>query len=289
MRIAVCLSRLPDPETVEVHPITGEVDFSRTLYILNPADAAGLELALRLRGDGDSVLAISVGPPEADTVLREALAIGTDDVMRLWEDGRTATRPAVTARLLATALTMDGLPDLLICGSRSQADGSGKVPAIIAEHLGWPVVTDILDFDIDTDRVHFQRRLPRGARSEGVVTLPAVLAVEPGTAALRYAGLPGVMAAKRAAIPVRLLPDLGLSAMDLRFPSATVHAAMPPYPRPREIFIPDSDVSPEERAAQILSAGVTQKAGRVIDGTPEDMADAIFNFLDEHGFLEGPA
>lgn len=289
MRIAVCLARLPDPETVSVDPISGGIDFSRTLHILNPADACALELALRLRGPGDSVTALTVGPPEAGAVLRDALAVGADHALRLWEEGRMATRPAVTSRLLATVMIMEGLPDLVICGSRSMAGGSGKVPALLAEYLGWPVVTDLLEFGIRAARVHFQRRLARGARAEGEVVLPAVLAVEPGTAALRYASLPGVMAAKRAEIPVRHLPDLGLSAMDLRFPSATVHAAMPPYPRPREIFIPDSSLSPEERAAQILSAGMTHKAGRVIDGTAEEMADAILNFLDENGFLETAA
>ncbi|NBC31501.1 MAG: hypothetical protein GVY13_02380 [Alphaproteobacteria bacterium] len=289
MRIAVCLARLPDPETVSVDPITGGVDFSRTLHILNPADACALELALQLRGPGDSIAALTVGPPEADGVLRDALAVGADEVLRLWDEGSASTRPAVTARLLAAALAMDGVPDLVLCGSRSLAGGSGEVPALLAEYLGWPVVTDVLAFDVQAARVQVQRRLARGARSEGDVVLPAVLAVEPGTAALRYAGLPGVMAAKRAAIPVRHLPDLGLSSMDLRFPSATVQAAMPPYPRPREIFIPDSALSPEERAVQILSAGMTHKAGRVIDGTPEEMADAILDFLDENGFMESAA
>ena len=68
MRIAVCLSRLPDTETVEVDPFTGAIDLSRVLYVLNPADAAALELALRLRSDGDSVAALTVGPVEASTI-----------------------------------------------------------------------------------------------------------------------------------------------------------------------------------------------------------------------------
>ena len=287
MRIAVCLSLLPDPETVEVDPITGDVDVGRTLYILNPADAAALETALRLRGEGDTVLALTVGDAEAEAALRDAIAVGADEVLRLWEDGRAVTRPAVTSLLLATALRAQGMPDIVLCGSRSLAHGSGKVPALIAEYLEWPVVTDIIGFSLDAERVRFQRRLARGARSEGEVTLPAVIAVEPGVAPLRYAGLPGLMKAKRATIPVLHLPDLGLSPMDLNFPSATVHAAMPTYARPREIFIPDSSLAPHERVAQILSAGVTQKTGRILEGSAEDMADAIVAFLRERGFLEG--
>ncbi len=289
MRFAVCLSRMPDPDTVEVDPLTGDIDPGRMLYMLNPADAAALEMALTLRRPGDTVTALAVGPEDAEAMLRDALAVGADEVLRLWEEGRTATRPWATARLLATALSTEVVADLVVCGSRSLATGSGKVPALVAEHLDWPVVTDILEFSIDAARVRFRRRLPRGARSEGEVTLPAVLAVEPGTATLRYAGLPGLMAARRAAIPARHLPDLGLSPMDLAFPSATAEAAMPPYPRPRESFIPDGGLPPEERVAQILSAGVTRKAGRILEGPPDEMADALLDFLEERGFLDRPA
>lgn len=288
MRYAVCLSRLPDPTTVEVDPLTGEIDLSRLLYILNPADAAALEMVLRLRAPGDMITALTVGPIEAETALRDALAVGVDAVLRLWEEGRTATRPAATALLLATALRTEQLPDIVVCGARSLAGGSGKVPALMAEHLDWPVVTDIVEFRFDRSRVLFQRRLARGARAEGEVTLPAVVAVEAGSVSLRYASLPGLMKARRTTIPVRHLGDLGLSPFDLNFPSATVQAAMPPYHRPREIFIPDSSLPAHERVAQVLSAGMVQKSGRIITGSPEDAAESILAFLCEKDFVEAP-
>ena len=289
MRIAVCLSRLPDPATVEADPVDGGLDLSRAVYMLNPADGAALEMALRLRLAGDAVSALTVGPIEAEAVLREAIAVGVDEAVRLWEEGRATGRPAVTSLLLATALRAGGAPDLVLCGTRSVGSGSGKTPALLAAYLDWPVVTDILEFTVDGDRVRFQRRLARGARSEGEVILPAVLAVEAGTASLRYASLPALMMAKRATIPVRHLPDLGLSPMDLNFPTATVQATMPPYPRPRQIFIPDSGLAPDDRVAQIMSAGVAKKAGRVVEGSPEEMAESIIALLREHGFVDQSA
>lgn len=289
MRIAVCLSRLPDPSTVEVDPLTGAVDASRMLYILNPADAAALELGLQLRAPEDRVTALTVGPAEADSILHDALAVGADAVLRVWEEGRTSTRPAVTALLLATALRTAELPDLLLCGARSLATGSGKVPALIAEYLDWPVVTDIVEFTLHGSMVRFLRRLPKGARSEGEVQLPAVLAVEAGAAPLRYAGLPDLMKAKRATIPVQDLSELGLSPVDLNFPAPTAQATMPPYHRPREIFIPDTSLPPHERVLQVMSAGIAQKSGRIVSGSPEQAADEIIAFLADHGFLERPA
>jgi electron transfer flavoprotein beta subunit len=286
MRVAVCLKYVPDPATVEVDPLTGEIDALRTLHILNPADATALELALRLRSQGATVTAFTVGPPEADSVLRDALSVGVDGVLRLWEESRTQTKPPVTAILLAAGLRTEGLPDLILCGARSVDRGSGKIPGLLGEYLNMAVVTDITQFDIDAGWARFQRRLARGARSEGDVVLPAVLGVEAGTTRLRAASLPGLMHARRATIPVRDLRDLGLSAQDLNFPSSSLHAALPPRPRPRAIFIPDTHLSPHERVSQIMSAGLARKAGQVLEGSPEAMADAMIAFLFERGFLE---
>ncbi len=289
MRFAVCLTLVPDPDTIEVDPLTGEIDPERILYILNPADAVALEMALRLRSHGDVVTALTVGSEETETVLREALAVGADGALRIWDDTRTATKPAVTSVLLSAALRTEGLPDLILCGWRSLARGSGKMPALLGEYLNWPVVTAITHLEIHAARVYFQRRLARGGRSEGEVTMPAVLAIAAENVRLRYASLPRLMAARRTSIPVRYLPDLGLSPQDLRFPASTVHVATPPRPRPRTIFIPDSDLPPHERVAQIVSAGVAQKATEPVAGSPEDMADVIIAFLRKQGFLEQQA
>lgn len=148
MRFVVCLSLVPDPDTIEVDPLTGEIDAERTLHILDPADAVALEMALRLRSKGDTVTALTVGAVEADAVLREALAAGADRALRLWDETRTATKPAVTSMLLGAALRTEGLPDLVLCGWRSLARGSGKIPALLGEYLNWPVVTDIIQLEI---------------------------------------------------------------------------------------------------------------------------------------------
>lgn len=289
MRLAVCLTYVPDPATVEVDALTGEIDNDRILHMLNPADAGALEMALRLRSTGDTLSAITVGPVESETVLREAIAVGADEALRLWDENRSGTKPAITSTLLAAGLRLGGLPDLVLCGARSLGRGSGKVPALLAEHLDWPAVTDITAFEMDAGRVRFQRRLDRGARAEGEVSLPAVLGIEPGAARLRYASLPGLMRAKRTAIAVKHLPELGLSPQDLSFPASTVHVAMPPRPRPRAIFIPDSSLSPHERIAQIMSAGVARQAGQIVEGPAEEMADVIIAFLRDNGFLERTA
>lgn len=285
MHIAVCLKQVPDPATVEVDPLTAALDERRMLAIAGPADTTALELALRLAGPQGHISALCVGPPAADAVLRQALATGVTEVQRLWAPFLSLQAPAQTALLLAAAIQRGTTPDLVLCGARSSDQGSGQVPALLAEFLDWPVVCDVTRIAVEGDRVRVQRRLDRGAREELEVRLPAVLAVEAGIARLRHASLTGLMRAERAAIPVSELVDLGLEPADLAFPVATVRLVTPPRPRTRPIFTPDSSRPAHERITQIVTAGVTRKSGKVLEGPPAQMADVVVEFLRERGFV----
>lgn len=290
MKIAVCLKHVPDPLTIEVDPLSGVLDESRLLYVTNPADESALELALRLRetaGRNAPLRVLSVGPARAEAALREALAVGATHALRIWDGSFAESNPPLTARLLAAALRREGLPDLLLCGARSSDQGSGLVPALLAEELGWPLLTDVTRIEAGRGVLRVQRRLERGAREEAEVTLPAVLALEAGLARLRHAGLPGLLAGRRADIPVRRPAELGLAPADLSAPLPVLSAITPPRPRPRAIFTPDSARPAHERIGQIISAGVTRKSGKVLEGPPDQMAAAIIDFLQEQGFVDG--
>lgn len=286
MNIAVCLKHVPDPSTVEVDPVTGAIDESRLLYIINPADESALELALRLRGEAGTVTALTVGPACADSALRDALAAGADRVVRLWDDGWSETTPFSTAALLAAALRAEVLPDLILCGTRSADRGSGQVPSMLAEILGWPVVTDLTRLELRADQAVVQRRLDRGAREVVEVRLPAVFALEPGLVRLRHASLPRLMAAQRTVISVRHPADCGLRASDFKLPMVARLAVTLPRPRPRAVFTPNSARPPHERIAQILSAGVTRKSGQILEGPPDRLAAALLDFLRARGFVK---
>ncbi|MDG4552926.1 MAG: hypothetical protein P9E24_01555 [Candidatus Competibacter sp.] len=289
MRIAVCLKYVPDPSTIEVDPLTGLIDAGRVLYMMNPADESALELALRLRPSNGTVTVFSVGPVEADRLLQDALAAGADAALRVWDDSLGSLKPIVTTMLLAAALRVKELPDLVLCGGHSVDRGSGTVPALLAEHLDWPVATDVTQFELRSGRMRVQRRLARGARAESEVTLPAILGLESGLVHLRQASLPNLMRVKHTPIPLYGLEELGLSPQDLHFPAMTLHEVMPPRPRTRVMFTPDIHGSVQERVAQIMSAGVAGKTGKILEsGTPEQQADAIIAFLRQRGFLEQP-
>lgn len=285
MRIAVCLKRVPDLATVEVDPLTGAIDERRLLSVVGPADTVALELALQLAGPDGNVLALSASPPLADEALRAALAAGVTEVLRLWDAAVPQPTPPQAALMLATALQAGATPELVLCGTRSSDNGSGQLPALLAEFLEWPVVNDVTRIELAEGLARVQRRLDRGAREELELDLPAVLAVEPGLVRLRHADLPGLMRAQRSSIPTRNLAELKLEVGDLAFPAAMLRAARVPRPRTRPIFTPDATRPPYERITQIITAGVTRKSGKVIEGPPAQMADAVVEFLRERGFV----
>lgn len=290
MHIAVCLKHVPDPATVEVDPLTGVIAPERLLYFTDPASEVALEYALQWCSSG-TVRAFTVGAAATEAVLRRALAVGATRVLRLWDDSLHEPAPVVVARLLAAALGGKDAPDVVLCGSRSADQGSGQVPALLGAYLGWPVVTDVTSLEIDANAslARVQCRLARGAREERELHMPAVIALEPGLLRLRQASLTGMIKSARATIPVSRLADLGLSREDVRIPAPLVHAIGPARPRSRTMFVPDSSKPPHERIAQIISAGVTRKAGRMLEGPPDEMAEAIVAFLREQGFLEAVA
>lgn len=279
MKILVCIKQVPDLDSVD--PISGQVDKDRLLYIMNPADEGGLELALQLDAQ---VEVVTLGPERSDAVCRRALAAGADAVLRVWEPELDESDTLLKSSWIAAAIKKGELPDLILCGARSDDSGSGLFPGLLAGRLGWPVLLDLTHFEMrgDTgDTIIGQRLAAGGAREEVEVKLPAVLALRPDLARLRDASLPAYMRASRAEIPVWGGSTLPLTESKTPF-ERSLH---PRRPRPHAIFTPNSRLSSDERALQIVSAGVSRESGRILDGDPDSMVEEIYAFLNQRGFL----
>ncbi|MFV9502946.1 MAG: electron transfer flavoprotein subunit beta/FixA family protein [Oscillochloridaceae bacterium umkhey_bin13] len=283
MHLVVCLKLVPDPLTVEASPFTGVIDPRRLLYRTNLADEGALELALSLAGPTGRVSALTVGPPAADEVARQALAVGASQAWRLWDASLPEPHPFATATLLAAAVRALPPANVILCGARSSDRGSGTVPALLAELLGLPVATDVTALNLTGPTVQMQRRLDRGAREELVLDLPAVVGLEPGPLRLRQPALPQLLAARRTQIELRTSADLGLR--QLPAPASEQRGLQAPRPRPRPIFAPASNLPAHERISQLLAAGVASKSGSIQSGPPEQLAARLVAFLRERGFI----
>jgi electron transfer flavoprotein beta subunit len=257
-------------------------------HILNPADEYALEEGLRLkdRFPSSNVTAISMGPPESESVLRRSLALGSDEALLLCDEAFRGSDTLATARILAAAIRRVGA-DVVLCGKRASDGDTGQVGPQLAELLGLPAVTSVVRLEVRNGEALVHRRLERGRRELLRCPLPALFAVEEGINRPRYPKLRVLLRSLEAAIPRRSLTDLGLRADEVGEAGscAQVVNLSPPKPITKGLFIPDSSLSPEERWQQIVSGGMEERHGDVIQGPPDSVAERLLQFLTENNFV----
>jgi electron transfer flavoprotein beta subunit len=289
MKVVVCVARVVDTsELPPVRPGQAALREEGLEHVLNPADEYALEEGLRLkdRFPDMEVTAISMGLPESDSVLRRCLALGADRALRLWDEAFRGSDTLATARILAAAIKQVGA-DVVLCGKRASDGDTGQVGAQVAELLGLPAVTGVVQVEVRDGEALVHRRLERGRREVLRCPLPALFAVEEKINRPRYPKLRVLLRSLGAEIPHRGLADLGLRAEEIGEAGscAQVMSLSPPKPITKGLFIPDSGLSPEERWQQIVSGGVEERHGDVIQGPPDTVAERLLQFLTENNFV----
>jgi electron transfer flavoprotein beta subunit len=252
MKIAVCIKQVPtrewQPRLDDSKRWIREQDAS---FEMNEPDAYALEESLRLReAHGGEVVVCSAGPARVAQVLREALARGADRAIHV-EDARLAAADAFTiAGVLADAIR-DEQFDLVLTGLQSDDLGSAQTGVVLAERLGLPHATIIMEIIIeeiiiDEDEILIQeivtndvkinrgdlrvkRELEGGWFQWVNLKLPALLTIQSGINQLRYATLKGIMAAKRKEIrnvKPSAIPEPLVRIAKLDVPRKTKHTQM---------------------------------------------------------------
>lgn len=145
MNIVVCIKQVPDTTEIKIDPVKGTLIRDGVPSIMNPDDKGGLELALRMKDNyGANVTVITMGPPQADLILREALAMGADRAILLTDRKFAGADTLATSYALAGAMkTMDY--DLIIAGRQAIDGDTAQVGPEMAEHLDLPQVSYVID------------------------------------------------------------------------------------------------------------------------------------------------
>ena len=208
MKIAICIKQVPtrewQPRLRDDKTWIREQDVS---YEMNEPDAYALEEGLRLREKhGGEVVVCSAGPARVQQVLREALARGADRALHVADDSLAAADAAVSAGALAAAMA-DERFDLVLTGLQSDDQGHAQTGVVLAERLGIPHATIIMEVQIEGDRLRVKRELEGGWFQWIAMPLPALLTIQSGINQLRYATLKGIMAAKKKEIRQVPLPQ----------------------------------------------------------------------------------
>jgi electron transfer flavoprotein beta subunit len=196
--IAVCIKQVPtrdwQPRLDDSQAWIREQDAS---YEMNEPDAYALEEALRLKEKhGGEVVVCSAGPARVAQVIREALARGADRALHV-EDDRLSSADAFTVADALAGAMRDERFDLILTGLQSDDQGFAQVGVILAEKLGLPHATIIMEVQADGGALRVKRELEGGWFQWVAFPLPAVLTIQSGINQLRYATLKGIMAAKK--------------------------------------------------------------------------------------------
>src|SRR5262245_43706655 len=237
MKILVMVKQVPDTATqVKISSDPKAIDTAGITWIVSPYDEFAVEEALRIkekRGQGE-VVAVSLGPDRVKEALRSCLAMGADRAIHLLDPAWEGADTIATARALAAVIKQEQ-PGLALFGRQAIDDDMGSVGAQVAELLGWPCASWIMEEAVDegAKTVRVGRQVEGGLEIFDL-PLPAVVSAEEGVSEPRCPTLKGIMGAKKTEIEDVKAADLGI-APDAPGLSVVKREALPPRPPGRII------------------------------------------------------
>jgi electron transfer flavoprotein beta subunit len=190
MKIVVSIKQVPSRDSLlRVNASGAWIQEADLAYEINEPDAYALEEGLQLKEKhGGEVVVLCAGPARAAQTIREALAKGADRALHIEEENLGSFDPLSLARLMAGALALEK-PDLVLTGLQSDDLGYGQTGVILAEILGLPHATIIMQVEKQDGGIRVKRELEDGWFQHVEMPLPALLTIQSGINKLRYATL----------------------------------------------------------------------------------------------------
>ena len=211
MKIVVCIKQVPAKDAPLVIAEGGWIRESEIEFEMNEPDSFALEEALRLKEKHTGeVIAVSMGPERVKQTIKEALAKGADRGIHIADDKAHMLDPLGSAKSLAAAIEREK-PDLVLTGLQSDDQGFGQTGVLLAERLGLPHATIIMQIEVQGDHMRLKRELEAGWFQWAEIPLPGVLTIQSGINKVRYATLKGIMAAKKKEIATITRESLGVA------------------------------------------------------------------------------
>lgn len=257
MNIVVCVKQVPDTAAkIQERVSDGRIDLEGVEWVANPYDEFAVEEALQLKEEhGGQVTLITLGPDRALQALKDMLALGADEGIHINDPDLQDIGRRGVAKVLAAAIRNLDDVDMVWTGWKGVDEDHGLVPAYLAEELGWPHLSFLVNVEVDPDagQVTVEREI-EGGKEVLEAPMPAVFSADKALNEVRYASLKGIMAVKKKTIPEWTAADLGLDAAELQGVDVEfVHVDPPPERQP----------------------------GRVLEGPPEEAAKKLVRLLHE--------
>ncbi|MFC1467620.1 electron transfer flavoprotein subunit beta/FixA family protein [Verrucomicrobiota bacterium] len=260
MHIAVCIKQVPDTDKVTIDRETNRLNRAGVPSVLNPFDENALELALHLKDtQGAKVTVITMGPPQAEEMLRRTLALGADDAVLVSDPKLGGSDTWATSLALAATIKKLGPVDLVLFGKQAIDGDTAQVGPETAVFLDLPIVTYIKQLD-KTDDGYRVTQVTDNGYDVWDVDSPAAFTVVKDANILRLITLRGKLEANKREIRQFNLADLGLE------PAQTGLKGSPT--KVSKIFTPP-----------------VKHARMKLEGSPSEMAEGLFGNLKERGLL----
>jgi electron transfer flavoprotein beta subunit len=236
VNIAVCAKIAPDTATPKITAKAdgSGIDPAGIKFVVSAYDLFAVTegVVLTEEGKADKVHVFTVGGDDAVSPIRGgALALGAEDLTLIDDPALADADSLAIAKALGAAIGQADDVGMVLTGKQATDTDNVQVPAMLAELLGWPLVSMVVELSVEGDGFTATREVGGGVQEVVKGPLPAVITCDKGLVAPRYAKLPQIMKAKRKPVHKKTLGDLGLSAADVA-PKAAYGAFGEPPPRP---------------------------------------------------------
>ncbi|MBW1720779.1 MAG: electron transfer flavoprotein subunit beta [Deltaproteobacteria bacterium] len=217
MEIIVCIKQVPEviDAELEIDRDGTDIDREDLEFDINEWDNYAVEEAVRIKErHGGKVTVVTLGDEESEDVLRQALAMGADEAIRIDWDGFEGSDAAGIARGLYRALK--GVPfDLILTGVQASDDGWGQVGLTLAEYFGLPYASLVVGIEVEEGTVIATRELEAGIQEKVLLPLPALMTIQSGINIPRYVSITGIRSVRNVEIREVDAGDLGLGEEEI--------------------------------------------------------------------------
>ncbi len=258
MKIIVCIKQVPATTQVRINPETNTLIREGVESIINPFDAYAIEEGVRIAERcGGTVTVLTMGPPQAEAALREAISLGADKAVLLSDRAFAGSDTWATSYTLAQGIKKIGDYDLIICGKQAIDGDTAQVGPGIAEFLDIPFVAYIRKIEeIGDGKLRVERLMDEGYEVIDTA-MPALITVVKEINEPRLPSLRGKIKAKKAEISTWNLSDLGVSEDNVGLPASPTKVV--------KIFTP-----PPRGKGEMLSGATHEMADKLVKHLKQD-------------------
>jgi len=247
LKICVLVKQVPDAAVEKrVNESTGRLDRGGESN-LNPFDTHAIEAAMQVKEGGkvdvEEIVAVTMGPDNAQRALHKAVSLGADRSIQLTDDALAGSDVCATGYALAKVLEPEA-PDLVLLGQQSDDGECYTIGAVVADHLRMPSLTQVIKMDVGEGSLRCERQAEYGYDTVDVA-LPAVISVGDAINEPRYPSLKAIMGAKKKQLDKKAISDAGIESdrVGAEGSRTAVEAINPPPPKQAGEIIEDEDTN----------------------------------------------